>query len=210
MINLDYNLTKGVTTRYYRAPENYMEYSGCYNTSLDMWSVGCILAELYTKAVFIRAQNTEEYLDCLIEFLGAPDEKVLSQIKNKSFVKCIQERASKIERKSLKELITNAPPKAIDLLEGLFKWDPEQRLTAKQVLEHPFLEELYNPDDGDIIEGSPVSYFDFEFEQYSMNCDIIKDLILDEIIMANSKTARKHMIDLKSANEGGVLLTIYD
>ena len=45
-INKDYNLTKYVTTRYYRAPELYLNYKSNYTAAIDMWSVGCIFAEL--------------------------------------------------------------------------------------------------------------------------------------------------------------------
>jgi hypothetical protein len=60
------------------------------------------------------------------------------------------------------------------------------------VLEHPFLDEIYDPDhDDQIIEGDPVRYYDFEFEQYTIHKDIMKELMLDEIILSNSKEARK-------------------
>ena len=65
-INADYNLTKYVTTRYYRAPELYLNYETNYDAGVDMWSVGCILAEFFTKKVFVRANTSEEYLENLI------------------------------------------------------------------------------------------------------------------------------------------------
>jgi serine/threonine protein kinase len=65
-INQDYNLTKYVTTRYYRAPELYLNYDSNYSASVDMWSIGCILAEFFTKKVFVRANTSEEYLDSLL------------------------------------------------------------------------------------------------------------------------------------------------
>jgi serine/threonine protein kinase len=58
LINRDYNLTKYVTTRYYRAPELYLNYKSGYGKSVDMWSVGCIIAELFNKEVFINASST--------------------------------------------------------------------------------------------------------------------------------------------------------
>ena len=70
----------------------------------------------------------------------------------------------------------------------------------------PFLEELYDPENDDqIIEGEPVKYYDFEFEQYTINKDIIRELILDEVIMANSKEARKVNRELREAHKDGVL-----
>lgn len=72
-------------------------------------------------------------------------------------------------------------------------YDPSERLTAREILTHPFLEELYDPENDDqLIEGEPIKLFDFEFEQFSLTNNILKDLILDEVILTNSKEAR-HM-----------------
>ena len=57
-INRDYNFTKYVTTRYYRAPELYLDYNSGYDKSVYMWSIGCIIAELFTKDVFFNASTT--------------------------------------------------------------------------------------------------------------------------------------------------------
>ena len=79
------------------------------------------------------------------------------------------------------------------------------------MLQHPFLEELYDPENDDqIIEGQPVNYYDFEFEQYTINKDIIKELILDEIIMANSSDARQLNRELKEMHKDGILEKIYE
>ena len=61
-INSDYLLTDHVTTRYYRAPESYLSYKSSYDSSLDMWSLGCIIAELYAKRVFINADSDVNYI----------------------------------------------------------------------------------------------------------------------------------------------------
>lgn len=66
-------------------------------------------------------------------------------------------------------------------------YDPAERLTAKEVLRHPFLADLYDPlHDNQIVEAAPIKYFDFEFEQYTLNKEILRELILDEIIIDNS------------------------
>ena len=75
-INKDYRLTKWVTTRHYRSPELYLMYKGNYTTSLDMWSIGCIIAEFFNKKVFIRATTVNEYLKHLVELLGLPPEHI--------------------------------------------------------------------------------------------------------------------------------------
>lgn len=75
-INKDYILTKYVTTRYYRAPELYLLYEENYTTALDMWSIGCILAEFFNKKVFMRAATVDEFLENLVEILGLPSEEI--------------------------------------------------------------------------------------------------------------------------------------
>lgn len=210
-INKDYNLTKYVTTRYYRAPELYLNYESNYDAAVDMWSMGCILAEFFNKRVFIRASTTDEYLECLVQMLGLPAKDIQKEIRNKNFLKYMVEKEPSITRKTLQELIPNAPANAIDLISKLLTFDPAERLSAKQMLQHPFLEELYDPDNDDqIIEGEPVKYYDFEFEQYTINKDIIRELILDEVIMANSKDARKINRELREAHKDGVLEMIYE
>lgn len=78
-------------------------------------------------------------------------------------------------------------------------------------MQHPFFEELYDPaNDDQIVEGNPVNYYDFEFEQYTINQDIIRELLLDEIIMANSKEARALNRELREIHKGGILEKIYE
>ena len=75
-INKDYDLTKYVTTRYYRAPELYLEYTSNYTAAVDMWSVGCIIAELYNKDIFVQAGTNNDYLESLLKMLGAPNDSI--------------------------------------------------------------------------------------------------------------------------------------
>lgn len=70
---------------------------------------------------------------------------------------------------------------------------------------------MYDPENDDqIIEGQPINYYDFEFEQYTINKEIIKELILDEIIMANCSEARKLNKELKEMHKDGILEKIYE
>ena len=135
-INKDYNLTKYVTTRYYRAPELYLNYESNYDAAVDMWSMGCILAEFFNKRVFIRANTTDEYLECLVQMLGLPDKSIQKEIRNKNFLKFMIEKEPGIPKKTLQELIPTAPANAIDLISKLLTFDPAHRLTAKQMLQH--------------------------------------------------------------------------
>lgn len=130
-INKDYDLTKYVTTRYYRAPELYLNFSSNYTAAIDMWSMGCIIAEFFNKKVFLKAATTEDYLEFLITMLGLPNAEMRKLIRNKNFLAHMDHKAKTIKRKTWEELIPSAPPVAIDLIKLLFTYDPSERLTAK-------------------------------------------------------------------------------
>ena len=124
-------LTKYVTTRYYRAPELYLQYEENYTTALDMWSIGCIIAELFNKKVFMRAKTPEDFLENLVELLGMPPENIKKNIKEEKFLAYMQDHSNKTPRKSFEELLPDAPPEAIDLIKKLMSYDPKERLTAR-------------------------------------------------------------------------------
>lgn len=86
-------MTKYVTTRYYRAPELYLNYKSNYTTAIDMWSVGCIIAEMFTKKVFLQAGTTEEYLEFLIMMLGMPDDEIEKEIRATKQLAYMKEKA---------------------------------------------------------------------------------------------------------------------
>ena len=97
--------------------------------------------------------------------LGRPNEKIRNEIRNTNLLTYLMENCATIEQKTWGQLIPNGSPEALDLISKLITYDPDERLTAKEALQHPFLAEIYDPeDDSDIIEKEPVNYYDFEFE----------------------------------------------
>jgi serine/threonine protein kinase len=117
-----------------------------------------------------------------------------------------------MSKRSLKEILpSDTPDDALDLISKLLTWDPKKRLNARQVLDHPFLETVIEKDDKSKIQGQPVKYYDFEFEQYTLDNDILREMILDEIIMSNCKEAREANRHFRLVHEDdGVLERLYD
>jgi serine/threonine protein kinase len=208
-INKDYDLTKYVTTRYYRAPELYLTYKSNYSEKVDMWSLGCIIAELFNKNVFIKAAKTEDYLKNLVTMLGLPNKKVQREITNKSFLRYMFEKQPFLVRKSIGELLPTAPPDAVDLMSKLFTYDPSERMSADDVLMHPFLQSVHDPHDILTRREDPVSYYDFEFEQFTSPVDILREMIIDEVILHNDREARKMNEQFKKNFPKGILEQIY-
>jgi len=98
-------------------------------------------------------------------------------------------------------------PKALDLLSRLLDYDPRTRITAAEALAHPFLESLHDPNDEP--EGAPLSPFDFEFEKFNLDLPVLRDLLLDEVILSQSERAVKIYSLLKQEHPNGVLELYY-
>lgn len=111
-----------------------------YTTSVDMWSVGCIFAELVTGEVLFQGYSEDKQIKKIMETLGTPDEKEiplygeLSGFKNGNF-----EKYPKIP---FKKIVPNLDDDGIDLLSKLLDYDPEKRITAGEALNHPFFKDI--------------------------------------------------------------------
>jgi len=78
-------------------------------------------------------------------------------------------------------------------------------------MRHPFLDALYDPKaDNQLLVKDPITYYDFEFEQYTINNDIIRELLVDEIIMSNNESAAETIKGLRTKFPNGVLERIYE
>lgn len=182
--NIPYLLTKTaqmtdyISTRWYRAPEvilSQKQYSG----TIDVWSVGCILGELFTRKALLPAQNEHEQMQKINDLLGNPDTKLIDQIEdqeNKEFMQSLPKRKGQ----DFNVLFKGANPKAIDLIRRMLTYDPDERITVEQALSHPFLEKLHCETE-EPVEKEPVAPFDFDFELYSLRTQEFKELIYEEI-----------------------------
>ena len=128
--------TEYVSTRYYRAPECILKSSN-YNSPIDIWAVGCIMAEMYLhpKPLFY-GQNEKEVLNKICSILGTPTHD--------TWAKGIQQAnliGIKLPNNSgtdLANIIPNASPKAIEVMKEMLQWDPNKRPTAISLLNHSF------------------------------------------------------------------------
>ena len=65
-----------MTSKNYRAPELVLQFKDNYTNAVDMWSIGCIIAELFNKQLFFQGSTTQEYLEFLIAILGLPEPEI--------------------------------------------------------------------------------------------------------------------------------------
>eukprot|EP00656_Telonema_subtile_P035313 TRINITY_DN39293_c0_g1_i2.p1 TRINITY_DN39293_c0_g1~~TRINITY_DN39293_c0_g1_i2.p1 ORF type:complete len:297 (-),score=65.50 TRINITY_DN39293_c0_g1_i2:258-1148(-) len=130
--------THEVVTLWYRAPEVLME-STRYSTPLDIWSVGCIFAELATGRPLFPGNSDNDQLYRIFRVLGTPTRDTWpSIIETPSFKRGQVLRSCQpmsLEPLGLDEV-------ALELLTSMIRYEPDSRITAKDALEHPYFDEL--------------------------------------------------------------------
>lgn len=133
-------LTTVVVTLWYRAPEVLMQSS--YASSVDIWSCGCIFAELYRRRPLFEGQSENDQLSKIFQVIGPPKEDEWPQEFNLSW-----RNFAGLHPTSILELIPEISSDAKNLLERMIAFDPNKRLSANQVLQHEYFKdyELFPP-----------------------------------------------------------------
>ena len=128
--------TEYVSTRYYRAPECILQFTN-YNSPIDIWGLGCIMAEMYLHPQpLFCGSNEKEVLFKICSVLGTPTYDTWNDgIQQANIVGIRFPTNPGID---LEKVVTGASSEAIDLMKQMLKWDPNKRATAKALLKHPF------------------------------------------------------------------------
>lgn len=170
----DDTMTGYVATRWYRAPEIMLNWMH-YNSSVDIWSVGCILGELITgKPVFPGTDHIDQ-LTRIMGLVGTPGPELLAKITSeeaRTYILSLPKR----KKRDFRRLFKDANPKAIDLLERMLDLDPDTRITAEQALAHDYLRQYSDPTD----EPNSGPY-DQSFEDQKLDIAKWKELVFHEI-----------------------------
>lgn len=129
--------TDYVSTRWYRAPEVLLR-STNYSSPIDIWAVGCIMAELYTLRPLFPGSSEIDEIFKVCSVLGTPSKEdwpegyQLAAAMNFKFMQMMPT--------PLKDLIPNASPEAIQLMRDMMMWDPKKRPTCAQALRYPYFQ----------------------------------------------------------------------
>ncbi|CAF1991812.1 unnamed protein product, partial [Brassica napus] len=139
-INSSPPYTEYVSTRWYRAPEVLLR-SYVYTSKVDMWAMGAILAELLSlRPLFPGASEADEiYKICSV--IGSPTEE--TWLKGLNLASVINYQFPQLPGVHLSNLMPYASAEAVNLVERLCSWDPSNRPTAAEALQHPFFHSCY-------------------------------------------------------------------
>jgi dual specificity tyrosine-phosphorylation-regulated kinase 2/3/4 len=134
-----------IQSRFYRAPEIMLGIP--YTPAIDMWSLGCILAELYTGQPLWPGESEKDQFLYIVSFLGMPPpEMLLNACRKNLFIEGGQLKSCQLSdgkdifpgMHSLQVSLKTSDNDFLDFLMRCFEWNPEKRLTPTEALNHPW------------------------------------------------------------------------
>ncbi|KAK6529606.1 regulator of ime2 [Arthrobotrys megalospora] len=129
-----------ICSRYYRAPELIFGATN-YTTKIDVWSTGCVMAELMLGQPLFPGESGIDQLVEIIKVLGTPTREQIRTM-NPNYM---EHKFPQIKPHPFAKVFRKAPPEAIDLISRLLEYTPTQRLSAIDAMCHPFFDELRDP-----------------------------------------------------------------
>ncbi|XP_021777602.2 dual specificity tyrosine-phosphorylation-regulated kinase 4 isoform X8 [Papio anubis] len=138
-----------IQSRFYRSPEVILGHP--YDMAIDMWSLGCIMAELYTGYPLFPGENEVEQLACIMEVLGLPPAGFIQTASrrqtffdSKGFPKNITNNRGKKRYPDSKDLTMVLKTYDTSFLDFLRRWEPSLRMTPDQALKHAWIHQSRN------------------------------------------------------------------
>ncbi|CAL9013192.1 unnamed protein product [Prunus brigantina] len=171
--------TDYVATRWYRAPELCGSFFSKYTPAIDIWSIGCIFAEVLTGKPLFPGKNVVHQLDLMTDLLGTPSLDTISRVRNEKARRYLTSMRKK-QPVSLAQKFPNADPLALRLLERLLAFDPKDRPTAEEALADPYFKGLSRIEREPSCQ--PITKMEFEFERRRVTKEDIRELIFREIL----------------------------
>ena len=148
-----------VQSRFYRAPEVILECR--YDTAVDIWSFGCLVAELVLGQPLLPGRDEDDQLALMMELLGSPPASLLGRSRDRGsrFISCTTGQPRYLMRRgpvsrgvpasrNIEQVLApfikqDQDGLVIDFIKRCLHWDPALRLTADQALGHPWLASLF-------------------------------------------------------------------
>ncbi|ORX74036.1 Pkinase-domain-containing protein [Linderina pennispora] len=162
-----------ICSRYYRAPELIFGATN-YTGRIDIWSAGCVMAELMLGQPLFPGESGIDQLVEIIKVLGTPTKEQIRTM-NPNYM---DHRFPQIKPHPFSRIFRNrASPEAIDLITKLLDYTPTKRLSSIQAMTHPFFDELRDPNTR-LHNGQPLpELFDFTADELSVDPGLIPQLV---------------------------------
>jgi len=173
-------MTEHVVTRWYRPPELMLSPDGKYTAAVDIWSIGCIFAELLGRTPLFPGKNFVHQLQLIFDVIGTPAPCETSYIKNSQAIQFLRSLPNK-RAVDLASIYPHAGDDAIHFMEECIKFKAGSRITVKEALEHPFFANAPLKDKPLVAPEMDLGLFCFEFEQHDLDEKALRRIIIQEV-----------------------------
>lgn len=132
--------------------------AACYTSAVDMWAAGCILAELVLRKPIFPGKTNKDLLELIIKLLGSPAADVVSRIPEGGYRRMLETSIGTLPRKLGDVFPPSTDKDLIDLVGKLLRFDPDERISVDEALNHPFLDELHDIEEEDSMVAPHFSF----------------------------------------------------
>jgi len=201
-------MTPYVVTRYYRAPEVILGMG--YKENVDIWSVGCIMAELIRAGVMFPGSDHIDQWNKIIEQLGTPSQEFMKRLQ--PTVRNYVENRPKYSGYNFEKLFPDVlfPPDstdhqglrstyARDLLSKMLVVDPEKRISVDEALLHPYINVWYDESE---VNGSTPGAYNHAVDEKEHTVEQWKELIYNEVMEYESREKPNSSMQNHTGSDG--------
>lgn len=166
-----HQMTGYITTRHYRAPDVMLNWQK-YNEKVDIWSAGCIFAEMIRGQPLFEGRDHIDQFYTITRILGNPSGEVVASIRNQNTLHIVQSLPLS-ESKPWVTLVPRANRQAIFLLEKMLQLNPQRRISASEALTSEYLAPFHDPSD----EPTTTDMKDGSLQKAELPVDVWKTIL---------------------------------
>ena len=147
-------MTDYVCTRWYRSPECVLR-GDYYDEKVDVWAIGCIMAELYKLEAVFQGENGFDQIQQILKILGTPTKSKWPWGYYQAEI--LGFKLPVYYKKDFKKLLKSISNEGVNLLNEILQFDPAERPSCNKILNHPYFKLLNKVPINDISNSSRYS-----------------------------------------------------
>lgn len=156
--------TDYIATRWYRAPELITPQASNYGPGIDVWSAGCIFAEMLRRKPLFQGNNQMDQLRLITAFTGTPSSHVISRLRNPKAQEYVRGMGFVPPTNICSLFPPDVDPLVLELISGMLEFDPDRRISAHQALMSDYFKDWRDPM-GFGPHPDKLNEKDFDFER---------------------------------------------